>query len=134
MRKFTAVVDTNVLVSSLWGGAPGKVIKKWDEGVFLSAVSPEILEEYISVISRFDINREELDDFVMLFLNPAKCIFAAPRKKINLITKDPADNKFLECALAAKADYIVSDDRHLLEIKQFMKTKIIPPAEFLKKL
>jgi len=49
-----------------------------------------------------------------------------------VIKEDPADNKFLECALAADAKYIVSGDRHLLSLKTFKSIRILPPTEFLK--
>jgi predicted nucleic acid-binding protein len=48
-----------------------------------------------------------------------------------VIEKDPEDNRLLECAQKSHADYIVSGDMHLLEIKDFKATKILTPEEFL---
>ncbi len=51
---------------------------------------------------------------------------------IDIITADPDDNKFLEAALAGNTQYIVSQDKHLLNLKVYNDTKIITPEEFLK--
>jgi putative PIN family toxin of toxin-antitoxin system len=53
-----------------------------------------------------------------------------PKVKLRVVNEDAEDNKILECALAAKADIIVSGDRHLLKLGKFKKTKILTPREF----
>jgi putative PIN family toxin of toxin-antitoxin system len=55
-------------------------------------------------------------------------------KRLNVIREDPADNKFIECAAAGEADYLVSGDKHLLKIDRYQKTRILPVREFLKVL
>jgi hypothetical protein len=55
-----------------------------------------------------------------------------PTTPLNIIADDPADNKILECAIAAKADMIVSGDHHLLEIKEYEEIKIVTATKFLK--
>ncbi len=127
-----AVVDTNVIISSLWNGLPGKIMKSWENGLFKIAISNEILNEYIDILKRFQITDEDLDEFILLFANTEKTIIAKPNKHINVITDDPADNKFLECAVASNADYIISGDRHLLRIKKYANIPIIRPKEFIK--
>jgi putative PIN family toxin of toxin-antitoxin system len=57
-----------------------------------------------------------------------------PKIKLHIIDKDEEDNKILECALAARADFIVSGDKHLLELGKFRKTKILTPREFFDNL
>ncbi len=54
-----------------------------------------------------------------------------PSGNIAKITDDPADNRILECAVEAKADYIVSGDNHLLELKDYRSIKIVTPQELL---
>jgi putative PIN family toxin of toxin-antitoxin system len=54
-----------------------------------------------------------------------------PNIKLKVIDEDTEDNKILECALKAKADVIVTGDKHLLKIGKFRKTKIVTPREFL---
>lgn len=51
--------------------------------------------------------------------------------KLTVIKDDPKDDKFLECAIEAKADFIVSGDHHLKDLKQFRYIKIVSPTEFL---
>ncbi len=53
-----------------------------------------------------------------------------PRIKVNIVKEDPEDNKILECALAAGANFIVSGDKHLQELGKYKKTKILTPREF----
>ena len=53
-----------------------------------------------------------------------------PKLKLYVINEDVEDNKILECALAAKADIIVSGDKHLLKLGKFRKTRILTPREF----
>ncbi|MCG2722043.1 MAG: putative toxin-antitoxin system toxin component, PIN family, partial [Thermodesulfovibrionales bacterium] len=50
---------------------------------------------------------------------------------IEAVPEDPEDNKFIECALTCKADYIVSGDRHLLNLKEYAGIKILKASEFL---
>ena len=53
-----------------------------------------------------------------------------PKIKVQVIKEDTEDNKVLECALAARADFIVSGDKHLLDLGKFKKTRILTPREF----
>lgn len=55
-----------------------------------------------------------------------------PQKTIRIIAQDPADNRILECALAAGADFIVSGDKHLLRLGRFKDISILSPREFIK--
>ena len=51
--------------------------------------------------------------------------FVEVTKKVNVVVEHPADDKFIECALAARADYIVSGDKHLLKVGSYKKTQIV---------
>ena len=53
-----------------------------------------------------------------------------PKVELQIVDEDVADNKILECALAAGADFIVSGDGHLLRLGKFRKTRILSPREF----
>ena len=134
MKKIISVIDTNIVISSLWGGKPGKVIELWNKGVFIAAISPDVLQEYLAVLSRFDITQEELDDFTLLFLNENRSKFVIPSEKIYIIKEDHSDNRFLECASVSNADYIVSGDAHLLRAEKYGKTQIVNVEKFLKQL
>jgi hypothetical protein len=62
-----------------------------------------------------------------------KSIIVVPNEKIDVVT-DPDDNKFIEAALEGKAQYIVSQDKHLLVLKEYRGIKFIHPDKFLKLL
>ena len=58
--------------------------------------------------------------------------FITPKKQLAIIKDDPPDNRIIECALEGKADFIISGDHHLLDLKQYKGIKIITPSDFLK--
>jgi predicted nucleic acid-binding protein len=60
-----------------------------------------------------------------------QAILINPANKLEIIDKDPADNRYLECAIEGEAPYIVTGDKHLLELKEYEGIVILPPAGFL---
>lgn len=132
--QIKVVLDTNVLISSLWGRKPRKVIEMWDKGGILVIVSQQVLDEYFDVLNRFELTEEDIEDITILFSNPRKTLVIKPKSRINRIKKDPADNRFLECAIEGDADFIISGDKHLLELGNFENSKIVTPGEFLDKV
>ncbi|MBU2495388.1 MAG: putative toxin-antitoxin system toxin component, PIN family [Candidatus Omnitrophota bacterium] len=125
------VLDTNVIISGLWNGPPRKIVDNWQEGEIQVIVSQEILTEYLRVLARFNLPPETEDDFLLLFIDPARTVFVKPPHTALVIKEDPADNKFLSCALEGKADYIVSGDHHLLQLSCYKMIPIITPREFV---
>jgi putative PIN family toxin of toxin-antitoxin system len=129
------VVDTNVFISSLLNteGNPRKVIDLWRFEKITLCISKEILAEYFAVLGRFGMSEEpEGGELVQLFQKRYNQVFLTSVPTILAISEDPADNKFIECAVAADAEYIISGDRHLLNLKVFKGIRILPPTEFLK--
>ena len=59
-------------------------------------------------------------------------IIIEPKERINIVKDDPKDNIFIETAVAGNVDYIISQDNHLLKLKEFRGIKIITPEEFNK--
>lgn len=131
-RKPRIVVDTNVLVSSLWGGKPGAIVDLWKEGRVILLVSFPILKEYLAVLARFGLSDEQLKERGLLFLDSPFSAFVHPSRHFEAIPEDPADECFLDCAVEGKASAIVSGDRHLLRQKVFHRIPILTPAEFLR--
>jgi putative PIN family toxin of toxin-antitoxin system len=135
MGAVKVVVDTNVLVSALlFGGKPGKLMPLWQRGTIRPLASKEIIDEYLRVLtypksklSEEDINfllyHEILPYFEVIDVHPG------PR----IIRKDPENDKFIRCALAGKAKFIISGDHHLLTLKSCQKIKILSPSDFLLK-
>jgi putative PIN family toxin of toxin-antitoxin system len=130
-KKLKVVIDTNVLISSIWGGKPYKIIEMWDQGKILVVVNQDILDEYFVVLNRFHLTEEDIEDITILFLNPNKTIIADSDLRLNIIKSDPEDNKFLECAKTGNADFIISGDKHLLGIDSFENIKIVTVNDFL---
>jgi uncharacterized protein len=128
------VIDTNIIVSGYLGGALEAIIVAWKSGKFTLVVSDTIADEYHVVLKRpkFKIERAELDDFFALLLDKAE--FVISLETVKAIPDDPTDNKFLEAAIAGKADLIVSGDRHLLELETFRNIPIIAAREFITQL
>ncbi|GAB5047382.1 putative toxin-antitoxin system toxin component, PIN family [Thermodesulfovibrio sp. TK110] len=126
------VIDTNVFVSSFFGGKPRRIIDLWKEGKITLCLSSSILEEYIDVLQRIGLKDEiELQELLNLFRSGFNLIFTTQTPKLNIVARDPSDNKFIECAVKLQAKYLVSGDKELIKIKKYMDIKILTPAEFL---
>lgn len=127
------VIDTNVFVSSFFGGMPRKVVGHWFSGRLTLCVSRPILKEYVEVLNRFDFDDKSLLFRLMsMFEKGYNILFIDNPAEQEWIKEDPADNKFIACALALKAEYIISGDAHLTKIKRIGKINIIRPNEMLK--
>jgi putative PIN family toxin of toxin-antitoxin system len=127
------VLDTNVLVSGIfWTGVPATVLSQWINDRFELLLTDEIFDEYIRTL--FRISKGKNDDLVnkWLILFAENSTFVTVKKRFNL-SPDPDDNKFIECAVSGNADFIVSGDSHLLDLKSILNTEVITPSVFLKK-
>ena len=126
------VVDTNVFVSSFFGGNPRKVIDLWSEGRIALCLSTPVVEEYAEVLSRMGLTGEGgLADLLALFARGYHCLFAARTPNLQIVTDDPDDDKFIECAVALNATVVVSGDRALLAVKNYMGIGLQTPREFV---
>jgi hypothetical protein len=128
------VVDTNVFVSSFLSpkGIPRRIIDLWKTGEVILCLSPGIIEEYVLVLGRLGLEGEpEMDELLELFKKKANILFTAPAGGLKVVEADPDDDKFIECALNAKASFVASGDRHLLDIGSYEGIRIVTPAEFL---
>lgn len=128
------VMDTNVLVSSFWGGPPKIIVDSCRSGRIRLLASAAILEEYFSVLSRFGVPDEDMDLLEALFADAKRVEIYSPNTQIHVIKEDPSDNKFPECAVAAKANCIVSGDKHLRKLESFRGIPILSPRRFLKEI
>ena len=130
------VLDTNSLISSLSRrGNYYPVWKSFQEGKYTLCVSNEIIEEYTEIIGQ--LMTPQIAEHVIAFLLKSKNVdLISPQFRLGLIQADPDDNKFVDCAFAANATYIVSDDSHfdiLKEIK-FPEIMVLKLREFLEEL
>lgn len=126
------VVDTNILISSFWGGNPYKIIDLWRQGHLKLCLSPSIVEEYIAVLERMGIANEVVfQEFLQLLSSDSHVIFTINTPKLSLVNNDPDDDKFIECAVALKAKYIISGDKELYKIQNYCGIQILQPKNFL---
>jgi len=136
-----AVLDTNLFVSGFFatGGTIGTLQDLWKAGAFELAVSEEILQEIKETFQKPYIQKKlflregEIDEIIGLIRERA-FIVTKDKYRTDRIVADPDDNKFLGCALEAKACYVVSGDNHLLSLKHFHGIQIVDAASFIKKL
>jgi len=126
------VPDSNTIISGfLFRGNESKLFELTETGKITVFVSEEILEEVMRVIgrSKFGLTVQEREETMSRLLNLSTVI--KPTKKIQVVKEDPTDNKFIECAAEAKAQYIVSGDKHLLKIHTYRNIKIVKTKELL---
>ncbi|MDZ7292842.1 MAG: putative toxin-antitoxin system toxin component, PIN family [candidate division KSB1 bacterium] len=128
------VIDTNVFVESLSRASPyHSIFQNLVEGNFFICISNPILLEYEEIL--YVLHRRENADRLLDFLSFSPfVILVDPTYRFNLIFADPDDNKFVDCAIATTADYIVTRDHHFDVLKSidFPKVRIIHPDEFIK--
>lgn len=131
MRKVRVVLDSNVYISAvLFGRNPEKILELARNGVIEACTSRPIIEEMLGVFKRkYKWSKGQLKELAQEIGEITTLI--ETQDHIQKIKKDPTDDKFLECAQAAQADAVISGDCHLLELRQFGKTKIITPRDFL---
>jgi putative PIN family toxin of toxin-antitoxin system len=121
------VLDTNCLLVVLPQNSTYRCL--WDafrRGRITLCYSTEILHEYEELLYRFYLP-EVVSLTIEMLLKSPNIIQTIPYYKWNLITADPDDNKFVDCALNAGADCIVTNDRHFNILKKidFPKINII---------
>jgi uncharacterized protein len=126
------VIDTNIFVSSFFGGIPRRIVEHWFSGRVHLCVSRPILREYLEVLARFQFHREDLfRRLVTAFEKGPNVLFVDNPKEQNWIVEDPGDNKFVACAVALHAEYIVSGDSHLREADVIGGVEIVSAREMV---
>ena len=126
------VFDTNVLISAtLWHNSVAQkfLFKCIQENTQIFS-SQEIIEEYKEILARdFGYNKQEIGEILERVLRFVTLVI--PDKKIEAVKEDADDNKIIECAIEADAEYIISYDNHLLKLKGYQGIKIVRPEEAL---
>jgi uncharacterized protein len=124
------VLDTNVFLSALtFGGKPEVVFEMARSGKIRMVVSPPILAELATILkSKFAWDDEEVREALMVVGRHAELVKPGLRLQV---LEDDADNRILECAVEGRADWIVSGDHHLLDLKEFQGIPIVRVSAFL---
>jgi len=132
------VLDTNVIISGTITdyGAPFQILKSWEKGDFVIIVSEPILQEIERVLHYPHIKNErrltDQDIGNVLQLLRIYGINIPAEIEIEAVPEDPEDNKFIVAAVEGDADYIVSGDRHLRDLKSYRDIEIVSPSEFVR--
>jgi len=125
------VLDTNVFISAfLFGGKP-KLILNWaEQGRFTLCYSDPIRKEVEGVLAeKFHWPPEMINLACSLYWTSS--LRVKPKRKVKACS-DPDDDRVLECAVEAQAEFIVTGDKHLLSMLQFERTLILTPDQFLR--
>jgi putative PIN family toxin of toxin-antitoxin system len=126
------VIDTNIYISAIfWNGKPREVIDLGRDGKITIFTSLDIENEIVGKLkTTFKLAEEDVNRILLDFST-----FTLPiriNKQLIVVQDDPDDNKFIECAVECRANYIISGDRHLLNLKEYEGIKLIKSSEFLK--
>jgi putative PIN family toxin of toxin-antitoxin system len=137
------VLDTNIIVSSLISksGPPAQIIDAWRQLKFILITSPAILEEIRAILKhprickKYKIADEDIDTLINL-LNQFAFIVPGEANVAGAVPADPADEKFLACALDGQAtscstNLLVSGDHHLLDLKFYQYFPLVTARQFL---
>jgi uncharacterized protein len=127
-------VDTNVVVSALvFGGIPRQILDLGPLGVCQLCFSPATRRELERILAdKFGWGIDEIHSRVAKVLSWG--ITVNPTTELSIVKDDPDDDRILECAMEAKAEAIVSGDRHLLKLGSFQGIPICTPRQFLEGL
>lgn len=134
------VIDTSVMVSVAFAkeGLAKELRDMIAEGAFTLVMSKEIMGElyrvlhYPRILKHFTPSKNDIDEFIGMIIERA--LLTKGCYNLHKIKDDPTDDMFLSCALEAEADYIVSRDPHLRNLKQFYGIKIIDVKGFIEKV
>jgi len=129
------VLDTNVLISAvLFGGKPRQILEKAIRGEIRLCLSEPILDELKGVLQRSKFGYSpEMIQFILMELTGI-ADFVNPTESLHVILEDPDDNKILECAVEAKAHYVITGDLHLLKISRYLNIEVLNAGAFLERL
>ena len=133
-KKAKVVIDNNVLVSAFgWHGKPEEVVKLAATGMVENFTSMEMLSELARVVGYPKLRFPEslqAEIIETVFTSSSLVNVSEP---LEVIKADHDDNRVLECAVAACVDFIISGDKHLLDLKMFRDIEIVTPEDFLLK-
>ncbi len=130
------VLDTNCLIMAI--SARNKYYRVWQDfldGKYTLCVTNSIIEEYLEVMSR-NLSPLISEYIITVILNRKNVRKLEPSFEFHCIVADPDDDKFVDCAVAGNAKYIVSQDHHFNVLKQisFPHVEVVTIQQFLKEL
>ena len=126
-----AVPDTNIWLGWIrWTGAAHEVIQRGIRREYELASSHEIVYELMRVARDvFGLDDTEAYEWYARILENFEVVKTTP--SLNVVSSDPSDNKFIECAVATESKHIITRDQHLLRLGNYLDIAIQLPQAFL---
>jgi len=126
------IVDTNLLVAGRWrpNSNSDKIIQLCLDGKLKAVYTAQIKDENLHILEKVRAPKGYIDRVLKFYQNSER---VKPKKKMTAC-RDPSDNRYLEAAVEAKADYVVTSDRHLLELEKIEQAEILRPTQLLKRI
>ncbi|OYT41889.1 MAG: putative toxin-antitoxin system toxin component, PIN family [Candidatus Altiarchaeales archaeon ex4484_43] len=122
------VIDTNLIIAGRWkrDSSSNRIIDRVIEGKLKAVYTTETKNENLYILEKVKAPKDYIDK-ILRFYRVSKKVYS--KRKITACP-DKADNRFLEVAVAGKADYIITSDRDLLDMREFEGVKILKPGAF----
>lgn len=128
------VLDTSVIVAALFNSKSKNILNAWQDGKLTFCYSQAILNEYQHIIGKIPPLRKKSQIFFAELQQSKHTLYIEKPSNIQIKIDDPADKKFMECAVAASADFIISLDAHLLDIIEYNDIPTVRPVAFLNQI
>ena len=126
------ILDTNVFISGVFfSGPPHQILNAWRDGVIKLVISQDILSEYRRVGEEFADEFPSIDLRPILDLVTIEAELYVAKDLPEPLCSDPDDDKFVACAIAARAAFLISEDRDLLALGSIGEIQILTPYDFV---
>jgi len=128
------VIDANIFVSAIfWGGFPKAVLVRVAEELDTLFITKAIVYEIQNVLikPKFRLTAEIAKQRISEIEALGNIVVISPKHRVKGVCRDPKDDMYLECAISADADYIISGDFDLLDIKEYGGIKIVNARDYL---
>jgi putative PIN family toxin of toxin-antitoxin system len=133
-KTIRVVLDTNVQISALlFKGELSRIVGLWQEGKIIPIISKETFDELRSVLEypKFSLSHAEIRSLIEREILPFFEVVSV-RRHVKGACRDPGDDMFISCAISANADYIVTGDKDLFDLKKYRSIRIIRASDFIR--
>jgi predicted nucleic acid-binding protein len=110
---------------------PGRSSISGRPATSLYCLSRDIIDEYLDVLQRLEADPALISELLSLFAGGYHLLFAGSTPFLKIVRDDPDDDKFFECAVALKASVIVTGDKAMLKVGNYMGIAVMNPQQFL---
>ncbi len=132
--QIRVVLDTKALISGLlFGGEASKIVRLWQDQKITPVISRDTFDEFRAVLQylKFALTQEEILNIIENEILPYFEVINLVRR-IQGLCRDPEDDKFIACAISARAEYLVTADQDLADLKKYKNIRILRIPNFLR--